>query len=1051
MSEGPLPRDRDERGPIAWMVRNRVTPQLLMLVLLLGGLFMASRIKQEVFPEFALDQVIVQVPYPGASPEEVEQGILLAVEEAVRPLDGVKEVLAVAAEGNGLVTIEVQQGGDPERVYQDVQQAVARIRTFPQDAEEPQISVATRRREVLTMLLHGDAEEWVLRDLAEQVRDRLLQEPGITQVELGGARAYEIHVEVSEAELRRFGLTLDGIARLIDATAVDLPGGSVETRSGEILVRMKERRDWAHEFAEIPVVTTAAGGVVRLRDIANVSEAFEDANRSARFDGRRAVGIDVFRVGDETPLAVSEATHRVLDELEPQLPPGIQITVRDDRSKTYGQRLALLLEDAVAGFVLVLVVVAMFLEPRLAFWVTMGIPTAFLGAFLFLPPLGVTINMMSLFGFLIALGIVVDDAIVAGENIYEYRERGMAPERAAIRGIRDVSIPVSFSVLTSVISFLPLLFMPGTFGKVWTAIPIVVTVVFLVSWFETLFILPSHLAHARTTRGTGRFAQIQGRFHARFQQMVEQLYAPAVRACTQNRYVTVAVGSGVFALVVAYALSGRMGSVLMPQVEADRAVATVRLPYGSADAAAERVQEHLRVAADAVGDAHGGEALVMGVYGKVEENLLETSVYLTDPDVRPLSTAEFTRLWRDEAGTLSGVEAVRFLSDAGGPGSGAGITVELTHRDVDVLDQASAGLADSLALFGMVRDVDDGYTPGKPQLDFRLRPEGRALGLTSNEVARQVRNAFYGAEALRQQRARSEVRVKVRRPEAERATEHTLEQLLIRTPAGRDVPLAEIAEVKRGRAYTQITRRDGRRTVSVTADLVSHDDVNRVLTALREDVLPDLVSDFPGLAWSFEGRQAEMRDSVSALGEGFVIALIAMYALLAAPFRSFVQPLIVMAAIPFGIVGAVVGHFVMGYSLSVISLMGIVALSGIVVKDSLVLIDYANGRRHEGVSATQAIQQAGIRRFRPIVLTTLTTFVGLAPMIFETSRQARFMIPLSLSLGFGVLFATGISLLLIPSLYLIVEDARGWLSSWRRRRRTDRTTPGERAARGVTP
>ena len=1034
MGEGAQERERADRGPIAWMVHNRVTPDLLMFVLLLGGLFMAGQVKQEVFPEFALDQVLVAVPYPSASPEEIEQGIVLAIEEAVRPLDGVKELLSVAAEGNATVMIEVEQGGDAERLYQDVQQAVARIRTLPQDAEEPQISVATRRREVLTVLLHGDAEEWVLRDLAEQARDRLLQEPDITQVEFAGARAYEIHVEVPEANLRRYGLTLDGIARLIDATAVDLPGGSVDTSAGEILVRMKERRDWAHQFAEIPVVTTAQGSVVRLSDIARVAEGFEDASRVASYDGRRAIALSVFRVGDETPVRVSSAVRSALEDLAPQLPPGIETAVQDDRSEVYGQRLTLLVKNAAIGLLLVLALLGLFLEPKLAFWVTMGIPTAFLGSLLFLPFLGVTINMISLFAFLIALGIVVDDAIVSGENVFELRERGVDATTASIAGARGVSMPIAFSILTNVVAFLPLYFIPGIFGKIWTAIPVVVTVVFLLSWVESLLVLPSHLAHARPVR-LAALERVRSGFQRRFTAFVEERYAPFLAACVRRRYLTVAVGLAVWMPVVAYALSGRMGIVLMPQVEADRAEAVARLPYGSSDAAVERVRAQLLRGAGEVAAAHGGDALVRGAFALIEQNLVEIDVYLTPPGVRPLPTSEVARLWRDATGPLPGVQSVRFSSESGGPGAGAGITVELSHRDVDVLDRAGVALAASLGQFGSVRDVDDGYTPGKPQLDFRLRPEGRSLGLTSSEVARQVRNAFYGAEALRQQRARSEVRVKVRLPEAERASEHTLEQLLIRTPAGTDVPLAEVAEAERGRAYTQIARRDGRRTVTVTGDLISADEVNQVIAALRSEVLPALVRDFPGLGWSFEGRQAEMRDSLSALGKGFLVALAVMYALLAVPFGSFVQPLIVMAAIPFGVVGAVLGHLLMGYSLSVISMMGMIALSGVVVNDSLVMIDYANQRRREGRSAWEAIQQAGIRRFRPILLTTLTTFGGLAPMIFEPSRQARFMIPMALSLGYGIVFATLITLVLIPCFYLIAEDASALPARWRRRPR----------------
>jgi len=1009
------------------MVHNRVTPNLLMAFLLIGGLFMSTRIKQEVFPDFQLDVVRVSVPYPGASPEEVEQGIILVIEENVRAIDGVDEVRATASEGRGTVNVELLEGADSQKVYQDIKQAVDRIVTFPEDAERPEVSLEMRRREVLDLLIYGDVSEWSLRNLAEEVRDRLLQDPRITQVDLDGARNYEVHIEVPQETLRAHGLTLSQIAARVRATSVEVPGGGLKTQGGEILVRFKERREWAQEFARIPIITMADGTVLRLGDIATVRDGFEDVDREVTYNGQRAVTLEVYRIGGETPIGISTATHEAMEDIGRALPQGIHYSINNDRSEIYQQRLHLLLKNAFVGLSLVLLLLGLFLEFKLAFWVTLGIPTSFLGALLFLPGMDVTINMISMFAFIVALGIVVDDAIVAGENIYEYRLRGMSNLQAAIEGARDVATPVAFSILTNIVAFIPLYFIPGIFGKIWKVIPVVVITTFLISWVESVFVLPSHLAHTRSRPRSGftaRLHHLQQTFSASFLRFVDRVYGPFVRACVSHRALTLAVALAVLAVVAGYARSGRMGFILMPRVESDSASVTAILPYGSPMARSVAVRDRLMVAAEAIAQAHGKDQLVKGVRARINDNEVEVVVYLTPPEMRPLQTAQFARLWRERSGQLPGLQSLQFSAERGGPGGGPALTVELSHRDIEVLDQASAALATRLEEFPNVKDVDDGYNPGKQQFDFKLRPEGRSLGLTSQEVARQIRSAFYGAEALRQQRGRNEVKVMVRLPEAERRREFNIENLLIRTPAGTDVPLMQIADLQRGRAYTSITRRDGRRTVNVTADVEPIEETTQVQATLNESILPRLARDYPGLSYGYEGRQADIADSMRSLYGGLVLALLAIYFLLAVPFRSYTQPFIVMVSIPFGVVGAVIGHAIMGYSLSVMSMMGIIALSGVVVNDSLVLINYANQLRNQGMSLTDAVCNAGIRRFRPILLTTLTTFGGLAPMIFETSRQARFMIPMAISLGYGILFATFISLLIVPCLYLVVEDVK---------------------------
>ncbi|UCG60145.1 MAG: efflux RND transporter permease subunit [Phycisphaerales bacterium] len=1016
------------RGAIAWMTHNRITPNLLMFIFLAGGLFMALRVKQEVFPEFDLDMVTIRVAYPGSSPEEVEQGIILVIEEAIRGLDGIKEITAMASEGMGMVNAELEEGADDQRIYQDIKQEVDRIITFPLDAEEPEVSLVIIRREVLRIQLYGDASEWILRELAEQVRDRLLQDPQITQVDLRGARRYEVAIEIDQHVLRTYGLTLDQVARRVRATSIEIPGGSLETQSGDILLRVSERRDWAAEFATIPLITTADGSVLLLGDVAKIKDTFEEQDRYATYNGKRAVGLEVYRVGGQTPIGVSDAVRSAMVEIERELPPGISWVINRDRSEIYRQRLELLLKNAFLGLTLVVVLLGLFLEFRLAFWVTMGIPISFLGCFLFLPMFDVTINIISMFAFIVALGIVVDDAIVVGENIYEYRQRGMSSIRAAISGARDVLLPVTFSILTNIVAFLPLCFVPGVMGKIWRVIPIVVITVFSISWVEALLILPCHLAHGKLkSKRLGLLGTLEQFFSRGLRGVINKLYMPFLDFCIRFRLVTVAVSLAVLIVILGYVISGRIGVILMPRVESDVAFVTATLPYGSPVSKAEEVSRQLLVAAEQTVEANGDAELAEGIFTLIDENVVEVTVYLTDPDVRPISTTELTQLWRQRVGVIPGLESLRFESDRGGPGRGAALTIELSHRDIDVLDRASEALAVTLADFASVKDIDDGYTPGKRQLDYSLTDEGHSLGLTQQALARQLRNAFYGAEAVRQQRGRNEIRVKVRLPREQRVRQYDLEELLIRTPQGTDVPLAQIARVKPGLAYTTINRRNGRRTVTVTANVEPMSQTSQVQATLESEVLPELARRFPGLSYGWEGRQQDMMESTASLFNGLFLALFAIYALLAIPFRSYYQPIVVMIAIPFGIVGAVLGHIIMGYSLSLMSMMGIVALCGVVVNDSLVLIDYANRQRRAGASPFEAIHRAGGRRFRPILLTTLTTFGGLSPMIFETSRQARFMIPMAISLGFGILFATTITLLIVPCLYLMAEDVRGAL------------------------
>lgn len=1021
---------RPRSGFIAWMTRHGVSANLLMLVLLAGGFVASLQIKKEVFPEFSLDMVTVSVGYPGASPEDVEQGIVLVVEEALQGIDGVEEITSTASEGMAQINAELSADADPSTVFQDIQQAVSRINTFPGDAEEPNVALAKRVRDVLNILIHGDTSEVVLHELAESVRDQLLSAEGVTQVELQGSRAYRIHIDVPSARLQAHGLTLRQVAERLSSSAVDASGGSVETRAGEILVRVDERRDLAREFASLPVITAADGTVVLLGEIATVRESFDETQDvSARFNGKRAIGLQVFRIGDQTPIGVSTAAREALERIRSALPDGVDVVVLNDQSEIYAQRLELLMKNAFIGLVLVFALMALFLEFKLAFWVTMGIPISFLGAMLFLPGMGASINMISMFAFIISLGIVVDDAVVVGENIYEYRQKGMSFLEAAIEGARDVAVPVIFSVLTNVIAFLPLLFVPGFLGKIWGVIPLVVCTVFAISLVESLLILPAHLAHSKPLQRSSRLRQWQQSFSADFSAWVEHRYQPLVERAVAHRYLSVSIGIAALSVVLAYAASGRMGFELMPTVEADLSEAIAVLPVGTPAERVRAAAEQIESAAASSVAENGGDALATGIFTRITENQIRVQVFLTDATVRPISTSEVTDLWRSRTPPIADAQYVRFAADSGGPGGGPALTIELSHRDVAVLDQASSALAAVLSEFPNVADVDDGFQVGKSQFNLSMLDAGRSLGLSAREIASQVRAAFFGAEVLRQQRGRNEVRVLVRLPEGERTQIKDVTSLLIRAPAGTYVPLDTVARIEPGHAYDTISRRDGRRTVQVSGNVTPRSEANQVVAAVQADTLPQLQRDFPGLSYSLEGRQADMRDAIASLGLGFLLALALIYVLLAIPFSSYVQPAIVMFAIPFGVFGAIIGHVLMGYSMSIISIMGIIALSGVVVNDSLVMVHYANQRRALGDSAFESIVRSGARRFRPIMLTTLSTFGGLAPMIFESSRQARFMIPMAISVGYGILFATAITLLLVPCLYMIIEDIRDRLGA----------------------
>ena len=1012
-------------GPIEWMARNTIAANLLMVLLLAGGIWTAIGIQKEVFPQFLLDVVEVEVEYPGAAPEEVEKGVLLPVEEAVRGVEGIREMTSRAREGSGTIQLELVSGTDRMKGLQDVEQAVDRIRTFPDEAEEPRVRLQSRSQGVIEMALYGDVDVWTLRQLAEQVREKLLNEGAITQVELSYVPEYLTEVAVPLRQLREHGLTLDEIADTIEQSSRDIPAGAVATSNGEILLRVSERKQWADEFGDIVIRSADSGGQLTLSDIADIRDGFEETGFHSRFNRQPSVEIEIFRTGSQSPLEISAAVKSVMAELENTLPESVQQRIDRNRARHFEERMTMLLENGALAIIIVLVILSLFLEYRLAFWIMMGMTTSFVAAILFLPMLGVSINMVSMFGFLMVLGIVVDDAIVVGENIYEYRERGMDFMSAAISGARDIAGPVTFSILTTIVAFMPLLFVPGTTGQFWWPLGAVVITVLAISLLEALYILPAHLGHSGRGSVTifGRWLHgIQRVVATWLQSVIDRFYRPFLDTCLRYRYATLSAAVTLLLVVGAYAASDHMGMIMMPEVQADEIEAGIQLPVGTTRTRAGELAMAVTDATHRMFRAHNLDRQAEGIKTNVRgQRFIDVEIVLKRAEERTMSVDAVIDLWRREIGDFEGVDQITFEVEQGPGGWRDDISVDLSHSNIDVLAAASEAFLKRMEDYATTRGLNDSYQMGKTQFSFTLRPEGHALGLTGAQVGAQVRDAFFGAVALRQLRGTNENEIRVRLPEEQRRSLHHLEDFVIQLPGGGEAPLMDVARVERGAAFQSIDRRDGRRVITVGMNVEPKSAASRVVQAIRNAELPRLRSDFPGITASFQGSQADMRESTRALWGGFGLAMGVIYALLAVAFASYAQPLIIMTAIPFGAVGAILGHMLLGHDLSLVSIMGIVALSGVVVNDSLIMVDYANRQRGD-TAIIDAIYQAGVRRFRPIILTTLTTFGGLTPIILETSRQATFLIPMAVSLGFGIVFATAVILVLVPCLYMILED-----------------------------
>ena len=1052
-------------GVIQWFARNNVAANLLVVGLIVAGFTGLSSAKREVFPTVSTDMVSVSVEYLGAAPAEVEEGVCIKVEEAIESIEGIKKITSSAMEGMGTIRAELLPGEDMAKALDEIKAAVDAIDTFPELAEKPIVEEILVEKQVINVAIAGEMEERSLKRLGERVRDELSAIPGITQVRLSNVRPYEISIEVSENALRKYGIQFDTVANAVRRSSVDLPGGTVKTDGGEILLRTKGQSYTGEEFGQIVLLTRPDGTRLLLKDVANVVDGFMETDQEAFFDdGKPSVMVQVFRVGDQNALEISSAVREYVAANKSKLPEGILMTTWQDDSSYLRSRQELLVKNGLYGLTLVFATLALFLRLGLAGWVSVGLFVSFLGTLWVMPIMDVSINLLSLFAFILVLGIVVDDAIVVSENIHAHQEKHEHALEASILGAQEVSKPVIFAVLTTVAAFIPLLIVPGNTGKIMRGIPMVVIPTLLFSLIESLFVLPTHLSHRVQIDDEGDAGKsswnplvIWHRFQQGFTRKVDgfihAVYSPFLEKALVWRYLSVATAVGLFLVTVGLWLGGWVRFQFFPPVEGDNVAAILTLPQGTpvqvTREAVKKLQDSAIQLRDSIDQGRTEEegsvfrhvlaSVGQQPYSKTQQegagkfvpnisspHLGEVHIELTASELREgedTSSDTLASRWRDLTERIPGVEDLNFTASIFS--SGEPVNVQFTGKDFDELRDAADQLKQHLAAYPGIQDISDSFREGKEEIKLSIKPEAEALGLTLADLGRQVRQAFYGEEAQRIQRGRDELRVMVRYPEKDRQSIGSLESMRVRLPDGTEIPFEEVAEVQKGRGYSTIQRVDRRRSINVTADVdANKGNTSEIIADLDAHFLPELMQKFPNLQYTWEGERREQQETIQGILKGYPLALIIIYALLAIPFKSYLQPFIVMSAIPFGLVGAIWGHIIMQLPLTILSMFGIVALSGVVVNDNLVLVVYINRQREQGLSLLEAVRKAGVARFRPILLTSLTTFVGLMPLILEKSVQAQFLIPMAISLAFGVMFATGISLILVPAGYLILEDLK---------------------------
>ena len=1038
-------------GMISWMARNGVAANLLMVFMLVAGITSFFQITVMLFPEQDENVITISVMYPGASPAEVEESIIRRIEENVESVEEILDITSVAAENMGTVTVELVQGADTMRRLDEITSEVDQITTFPVDAEEPQINLRSNSQRALQLVVGGNTTERELKELANRIKDELTFIEGISIVEISGARDYEISIEASNDTLRSQGLTLTDISNAVRQESLELPGGEIETRSEEFVLRTLGRNYDEQDFGEIVLRTGENGARIVLGDVATISDGFTDTDLINLYNGIPAVMINVMRVGDEQILEIADTVERYLvDELQPTLPDGVFAVIGRNEASVIKDRLSILAENGLMGLVLVILTLTIFLEFRVAAWTSLGIFISFVGVFAIMRIFDISINVLSSIGFLLAIGIVVDDAIVVGENIFARQEQGIPPLTAAIQGAQRISIPVIFAVATTIAAFSSLLTLPGTLGGLLGNIPAVVIGVLFLSVAEALFVLPFHLSHQSTVQKTKNkmtefFEDIHQRINHWFKWFVNGPLESSLEFVTHHPWVAITSSISLLFITAGILGGGYVKFTFFPEIEGDNVIASIELPSGATAERTEAVVRRLEEAAVnisfefdplvengdpaikslnvLVGAQDSGQPNPLGGGGGAETPNVATIVLeMTPPENRNFSSKEFEDRWREAVGLVPEARKLTYSSQQ--MSFGDPVRVELTASSDETLDAVVAEVEAALRQLTGVFDVKNDRDTGKREIAFTLKPEARTYGLTLQSLAFQVRAAFFGDESLRVQRGREDVRVYIRLPSEERNSIDDLKAYRIRTPEG-FVPLGEVADLNEGTSPTSINRRNGRRIIAVTANVdsavITSNEVNGYITST---LMPSIQQRYTDLTHDFGGEQREQARTGPAILMNFFYALVAIYAMLAIAFKSYTQPLVVMSVIPFGVFGAIMGHLIMGMNMSLLSIFGIIGLSGVIINGALVMIDFINEEVRNGMEYHEAIVEGAKNRFRPIFLTSLTTFLGVAPLVFETSVQAQFLIPVALSVGFGVLFGTAILLGLVPAIMSLLSPPK---------------------------
>ena len=1037
----------NKRGIIAWFAGNHVAANIVMLFFILGGLLSLSVMRAETFPTVDPRMITVTVPFPAATPSEVEDGITSRVEEAVLGIDGIERVISTAQENAGTIQIELEDFADANDVLDDVETEVDRLSDFPpENAEEPVIVKQKPTPEVMRLGLYGDVSETTLKYWAERIEEDLLRQPGLSIVGIEGIRDYQIAIEVDENALRKHNLSLGDVAARVERASVNLPAGTLESDSGDILLRIEEKGYYADDFRDITIRSKADGSLLSLSEIANINDGFEDVNLTTLYNGERGLFISVSRSQAQDTLKMTRSIRDYLKQLD--LPKGLEVQVWKDETDILKGRMNLLVRNGIIGYALVFIALLLFMDLKLAFWTSMGVPISFLGGLLITFMLGMSLNMVTLFALIVALGIVVDDAIVAGESIFHEQQKGKRNLRAALDGVAAVRAPVMIGVFTTIAAFAPLGFATGTLGQILQHIPVMVICILLVSLVEAFLILPAHLS--ASTRWSAGIVRDTGKYFSNFLEGVTyRVIEPLLRFCLYWRWAVLTLFMTFLIITYGMVKGGIVKFVFFPQIEGNTITAKLTMPIGTPFKVtrghaqymleqAREVQQKLkqkhgrdfyRASALTIGSTSSDGSPAQGSSTKTGNHLAQLQIQLIDASQRQISAADIGAMIRERVGRLPNAEELTFQTSL--VGEGADITYELRHDDVATLNAAANDLKDRMGRIDGVVDITDSLKLGKREFVFDVAPAGAAAGLQPGDIGRQLRNSYYGREVQRIQRGRSELKVLVRTPEARRESLAALSDMRITLPNGERAPLHTVATIREKRSFAEIRRVNGERAVSVTADTnAAKITPNAAINKLEQSAIPELKRKYPDLGAAIEGESADRREDLAELGRNMLIAMMIIFVMLGALLRSYIQPFVILMAVPFGIVGAVWGHLLLGYNLSFISIFGIVALSGVVINGSVVLVDYYNTLVAQGETVRDAMAEAVARRFRPILLTTMTTSLGLLPMLLETSLQARFLIPMAISLACGLIFATSIILFLVPMLISIFEDIK---FAWRRR------------------